>query len=62
MMPGTAFKDVFPVQVEWKDGYLLPPDKPGLGIEFDEESAKKYPYKEVMPPRFFREDGALTNW
>lgn len=62
MMPGTAFKDVFPVQVEWKDGYLLPPDRPGLGVEFDEESAKKYPYKEVMPPRFFREDGALTNW
>ncbi|MGB9597066.1 MAG: galactonate dehydratase, partial [Candidatus Poribacteria bacterium] len=52
MMPGTAFKDVFPVQVEWKDGYLLPPDRPGLGIEFDEEAAKKYPYKEVMPPRF----------
>lgn len=62
MMPGTTFKDVFPIQVEWKDGYLLPPDRPGLGVEFDEESAKKYPYKEVIPPRFFREDGALTNW
>ncbi len=62
LMPGTAFKDVFPVQVEWKDGYLLPTDKPGLGIEFDEEAAKKYPYKENAPAQFFREDGALTNW
>jgi len=60
--PGTWFTDVFPVQVDWKDGYLLPPERPGLGVEFDEESAKKYPYKEVTSPRFFREDGALTNW
>lgn len=60
--PRTSFKDVFPVQVEWKDGYLLPPERPGLGVEFDEESAKKLPYKETIPPRFYREDGALTNW
>ncbi len=60
--PGTAFTDIFPVQVEWADGYLLPPTRPGLGIEFDEEVAKKHPYEEVTPPRLYRLDGALTNW
>ncbi len=60
--PGTLLTDVFPVQVEWEDGYLLPPAKPGLGIEFDEEAAKKYSYKEFKPPHLYRLDGALTNW
>ena len=59
---GTSFTDVFPVQVEWEDGYLLPPTRPGLGIEFDEEAAKKHPYKKVNSPRLYRLDGALTNW
>lgn len=56
--PGTLLKDVFPVQVEWEDGYLIPPTRPGLGIEFDEESAKKYPYKKRDSPRAYRLDGA----
>lgn len=60
--PGNSFTDVFPVQVEWEDGYLLPPTQPGLGIEFDEEAAKKHPFKEITPPRLYRLDGALTNW
>jgi len=59
---GTSLTDIFPVQVEWNDGYLLPPTKPGLGIEFDEEVAKKHPYKAGPSPIFYREDGALTNW
>ena len=33
--PGTTLTDVVPVQPEWEDGYLLPPTRPGLGIEFD---------------------------
>lgn len=60
--PRTIFNDVFPEQVEWSEGYLLPTAKPGLGVEFDEEAAKKYPYKLSSSPLFFRQDGALTNW
>ena len=59
---GTSLTDVFPVQVEWEDGYLLPPERPGLGIEFDEEAAQAHPYQEVKPPLLQRADGALTNW
>ena len=38
--PGTYLTDVVPVQVEWEDGYLLPPTRPGLGVEFDREAAR----------------------
>lgn len=54
--------DVFPVQVAWEDGYLLPPERPGLGVEFDEKAAEKHPYQPVKAPMLRREDGAFTNW
>ncbi len=60
--PGTTLPDVFPVQLEWEDGYLLPPTQPGLGIEFDETAALANPYREVDAPQLCRPDGAFTNW
>ena len=60
--PGTTLPDVFPVQLAWEDGYLLPPTSPGLGIEFDEEAALANPYREVDAPQLRRPDGAFTNW
>jgi len=62
--PGTLIPDVFPVQVPWEDGYLLKPEGPGLGIEFDEEAARKYTegYTPGFPPMLRRTDGAFTNW
>ena len=32
--------------LKWEDGYIIPPDSPGLGIELKEEELNKYPYKE----------------
>ncbi len=60
--PGTNLNDLFPVQVEWQDGYLLAPKRPGLGIEFDEAAVKNYPYRPDHAPVLHREDGAFTNW
>src|SRR5947209_1253261 len=60
--PGTTLTDVFPVQVEWQDGYLLPPERPGLGIEFDREAARRSPFRMTEMPHLRRLDGALTNW
>ena len=31
--------------VKFQDGYALPPEGPGLGINLDEKFAAKYPYK-----------------
>ena len=30
--------------IAWEDGYILPPDAPGLGIDFDEDLARAHPY------------------
>ena len=61
-LPGSYLKDVFPVQIEYKNGYLLPSERPGLGIEFDEAAAKKREFKPVTAPQIRRIDGAFTNW
>jgi 2-dehydro-3-deoxyphosphogalactonate aldolase len=34
--------------VRWEKGYIIPPDKPGLGVELDEEVIARYPY---IPPQ-----------
>jgi galactonate dehydratase len=60
--PGLTLTDVVPIQPEWKDGYLLPPGLPGLGIEFDREAAKKHPFQMTELPHLRRLDGSFTNW
>jgi len=60
--PATRLTDVVPVQVEWADGYLLPPTRPGLGIEFDREAARAHPFRLVEMPTLRAPDGSVTNW
>ena len=60
--PGTVLTDVIPVQPEWRDGYLLPPTRPGLGIEFDREAARKHPWEMRRHVQLRRTDGSFTNW
>jgi galactonate dehydratase len=59
---GTVLTDVVPVQPEWRDGYLIPPTRPGLGIEFDREAARKHPFQMRELPTLHRLDGSFTNW
>ena len=51
-------KDVTTEKLEYKDGYITIPDKPGLGIEINEEECLKHPYQ-VHTLRHYT--GALTN-
>jgi L-alanine-DL-glutamate epimerase-like enolase superfamily enzyme len=60
--PGTVLQDVVPVQPEWNDGSLLPPSRPGLGIEFDRQAAEKRAFQMQELPHLHRLDGSLTNW
>jgi L-alanine-DL-glutamate epimerase-like enolase superfamily enzyme len=60
--PGTTLTDVVPLQVEWQDGYLLPPTRPGLGIEFDRAAARRAPFEMTESPHLRRLDGSVTNW
>ena len=43
---------------EYKDGYMTIPDKPGLGIEINEEECLKHPY---TPHTLRHYTGALTD-
>ena len=61
--PGQALPELFPVQVPFADGHLLPPTGPGLGIEFDEAAVARYPAIESGDcPQLSRPDGSFTNW
>ena len=61
--PGTLDTDLFPEQIEWRDGYVFAPDRPGLGVEMDESVAESRPAtSEIWPPLLRRNDGAFTNW
>ena len=60
--PGTTLTDVVPVQMDWQDGSLLTPTRPGLGVEFDREAARAHPFRLTEPPHLRRVDGSLTNW
>ena len=60
--PSGVLTDIFPVGLEWEDGYLLPPTRPGLGIEFNREAARQHPFQMRELPHYQRQDGSLTNW
>jgi L-alanine-DL-glutamate epimerase-like enolase superfamily enzyme len=61
-IPGEVLSELFPKQVAFERGCMLPTDTPGLGIEFDESAVSKYPVIEGDCPRLHRADGTFTNW
>lgn len=56
-----ANRDWYPVQPDFDGCYLMIPDVPGLGIEFNEERAKKEEYYFTEAPHLTRRDGSVTN-
>ena len=61
--PMTSLTDVFPVQMPFAGGYVLSPEGPGLGIEFNEEALiNATPPVPGPPTGYQRDDGAYTNW
>lgn len=60
--PNESMPEVVLNQPIWEDGYLLPPTAPGLGIEFDREAIRKYPFAMEELPHLRRLDGSVTNW
>ncbi len=53
---------VFPHAYSFKDGFLLPGEAPGHGVELDEKLAEKYPYRPASLPISRLEDGTMHNW
>lgn len=48
--------------IQEKGMLVFPHDKPGLGIEVNEEELKKYPFKQEVLQRNFNKDGSVTDW
>jgi mannonate dehydratase len=55
-------QEVLPGAPEFKDGYMMVRDTPGLGTDLNEELAKKYPYKCAYLPTARRRDGSVQDW
>ncbi|MGN6123157.1 MAG: D-mannonate dehydratase ManD [Sphingomonas oligoaromativorans] len=53
---------VFPHAYSFEDGLMHPGDKPGLGVDLDEELAAKYEYKRAYLPVNRLEDGTMFHW
>ena len=41
---GGFHAEILKEPIQWEDGYIIPPDKPGLGVELDEAVAARHPY------------------
>jgi len=72
-MPNFLIQEVMRSDVPWRDevvdapleiagGHVLPPTRPGIGVEVDEEAAARYPYAPELPARVFYDDGAVGDW
>lgn len=54
--------EVFPHAYYFQDGYLHPGDAPGLGVDFNETLAARYPYERAYLPINRKEDSTMFNW
>lgn len=43
-MWGGFHAEILRTPIEWRDGFIIPPSGPGLGVELDEETAARHPY------------------
>jgi mannonate dehydratase len=54
--------EVFRSSYTYADGWLHPGDEPGLGVEFDEEAAARFPYEQAYLPIARNRDGSMKDW
>lgn len=54
--------EVFPHSYFFRDGDLYPGDAPGLGVDYDEKLAEKFPYERAYLPINRKMDGTMFNW
>jgi len=53
---------VFPHVYNFKDGSMYPGDAGGLGVDYDEALAVRFPYQRAYLPVNRKEDGTMFNW
>ncbi|HWB98980.1 MAG TPA: galactonate dehydratase [Bryobacteraceae bacterium] len=55
-------EEVFPDAYDLRNGYMLPRQRPGLGVEMNEAAARRYPPTGVDLPVCHLEDGTIAEW
>jgi len=61
-LPGSTLTDIIGNQPQWREGMLLPPEGPGLGVTIDRKAAAARPLQILQHPQLRRADGSFTNW
>lgn len=54
--------EVFHPTYHYEDGYVHPGDVPGLGVDFDEAAAARFPYERAYLPIARDRDGSMRDW
>jgi mannonate dehydratase len=54
--------EIFPHDYTYHDGHLIVGEKPGLGVDYNEALAQKFPYNPAYLPVNRLEDGTLFHW
>ena len=62
MQHGALTNEVFRQSFTFRDGYLHPGEKPGLGVEIDEDAAARFPYQPAYLPFNRLQDGTVHDW
>ncbi len=44
---GGFYEQILTQKIDWEEGYVIVPDRPGIGFEIDEEVARAHPYHET---------------
>ena len=57
-----AAEEVFPHDWYWRDGNLHSGEKPGHGVDFNEDAAARHPYRPAYLDVARLEDGTMWNW
>jgi galactonate dehydratase len=71
--PNFLIQEIMRSDVPWRDevvdeplridqGHVLPPTRPGIGVEVDEAAAARHPYRAERPMRIFHADGSVGDW
>ncbi|MEV7866468.1 D-mannonate dehydratase ManD [Streptomyces sp. NPDC088124] len=58
----SPYEEVFRTSWRFEDGLMHPGDRPGIGVDFDEEAAARFPYNRKYLPVNRLRDGSVHDW
>ncbi|MFE3600940.1 D-mannonate dehydratase ManD [Streptomyces sp. NPDC059096] len=58
----SPYEEVFRTSWRFEDGLMHPGDRPGIGVDFDEKAAARFPYDRKYLPVNRLRDGSVHDW